>query len=178
MRSLRSHACQNHRKEKMKKKAWKENLAQGCDCKTEWDLGTRLGCDFRFRFSSTRPRATSIVICSKFGIWRAFRKCLGSSVTERRCLIIDSKGENWKRLVVREINLVLSGAIPECEHGRCQPNVVEIIALVTEAIGRLTLLIILQNRGNRTLLFQPLEQRCFPTFDRQLHQYFNSSCQF
>ena len=81
-----------------------------------------------------------------------------------------------KRLVVREINIVLSGAIPECEHGRCQP-VVEIIALVTEARGRLTLLIILQNRGNRTLLFQPLEQRCFPTFDRQLHQYFNSSCQ-
>ena len=28
-------ACQNHRKEKMKKKAWKENLARGCDCKTE-----------------------------------------------------------------------------------------------------------------------------------------------
>ena len=83
-----------------------------------------------------------------------------------------------KRLVVREINIVLSGAIPECERGRCQPNVVEIIALVTEARGRLTLLIILQNRGNRTLLFQPLEQRCFPTFDRQLHQYFNSSCQF
>lgn len=71
-----------------------------------------------------------------------------------------------KRLVVREINIVLSGAIPECERGRCQPNVVEIIALVTEARGRLTLLIILQNSGNRTLLFQPLEQRCFPTFDQ------------
>ena len=110
-----------------KKKVWKKNWAQGCD----------------FRFNSTRPRATSIVICSKFGIWRAFRKCLGSSVTERRCLIIDSKGENLKRLVVREINIVLSGAIPECERGRCQPNVVEIIALVTEARGRLTLLIVL-----------------------------------
>ena len=48
-----------------------------------------------------------------------------------------------KRLVVREINIVLSGAIPECERGRRQPNVVEIIALVTVARGRLTLLIVL-----------------------------------
>ena len=46
-----------------------------------------------------------------------------------------------KRLVVREINIVLSGAISKCERGRCQPNVVEIIALVTEARGRLPLLI-------------------------------------
>lgn len=68
-------------------------------------------------------------------------------------------------MVVREINIVLSGAIPECERGRFQPNVVEIIALVTEARGRLTLLIILQNSLNRTS-FHPLEQRCFPTFDR------------
>lgn len=39
-------------KKNKKKKVWWENLAEGCD----------------FRFNSTRPRATSIVICSKFGI--------------------------------------------------------------------------------------------------------------
>lgn len=38
--------------------------------------------------------------CSKFGIWRGFRKCLGTSVTERRCWLLIRR-ENLNRSMVR-----------------------------------------------------------------------------
>ena len=124
MRSLRSHACQIHRKEKQRRRRRGRKL---------WP---KAAISASFQLVPGPSRLSSV---PNLEYDAPFENV--SCPRKPNDAVIDSKEENLKRLVVREINIVSSVAIPECERGRFQPNVVEIIALVTEARGRLMLLI-------------------------------------
>ena len=149
MRSLRSHACQNIEKKKQEEEGLEEKL------------GPRLR--FPLQFNSSQGHLD----CHLFQIWNMTRLSKMSRVLGNRTTLFDYwfQRRKFETVGCAWDKYRIIGCYSR-ERGRCQPNVVEIIALVTEARGRLTLLIILQNSENRTLLFQPLEQRCFPTFDQ------------